>query len=131
MTGDPVGRLLQVGMLGGFRYRGQREAPLLVALITSDAEPDWRDSLDLTTGTFTYYGDNRRPGRDLHDSPHSGNVALRRTFDRAQGTAEDRRQVGMYFRGQEVCILEEDADTGRAAQETSSKPVACKPGAMP
>src|SRR5215469_8060443 len=65
MTGDPIGRLLPVGMLGGFRYRGRREAPLLVALTTSGAEPDWPDFLDLSTGTFTYYGDNRSPGSDL------------------------------------------------------------------
>jgi hypothetical protein len=97
MSGDPVARLLPVGLLGGFRSRGKREAPLLVVLTTSGAEPDWPDSLDMTTGTFTYYGDNRHPGKDLHDSKRGGNLILRRTFDLAHGTAEDRQAVPPYF----------------------------------
>lgn len=97
MTGDPVGRLLPVGMLGGFRYRGKREQPLVVALTTSGAEADWPDFLDLSTGTFTYYGDNRSPGNDLRESPRSGNVVLQRTFERAHGSPEDRRLVSPYF----------------------------------
>ena len=97
MTGDPIGRLLPVGMLGGFRYRGRREAPLLVVLTTSGAAPDWPDSLDLSSGTFRYYGDNRSPGADLHKSPRSGNLVLRHTFELAHGNSEDRHKVPPYF----------------------------------
>jgi hypothetical protein len=93
MTGDPIARLLPVGMLGGFRYRGRRVAPLLGVLTTSGTEADWPDTLDLTTGTFTYYGDNRSSGKDLHDSPRGGNVILRRTFDMAHGDAQERSSV--------------------------------------
>ena len=97
MTGDPIAQLLPVGMLGGFRYRGRRAAPLLVVLTTSGAEAHWPGVLDLTTGTFTYYGDNRNPGKDLHDSPRGGNVILRRTFDMAHGDAQERSIVPPYF----------------------------------
>jgi hypothetical protein len=69
MADDPIARLLPVGTLGGFRYKGSRQAPRLVVLYTSGAEADCPDELDLTTGSFTYYGDNRHPGKDLHDSP--------------------------------------------------------------
>ena len=97
MADDPIARLLPVGTLGGFRYRGSRQAPLLVVLYTSGAEADWPDVLDLTTGTFTYYGDNRQPGKELHDSPRGGNTILHRTFDLAHGDSEQRRSVPPYF----------------------------------
>lgn len=38
-------------------------------------------SLDPETGTFTYYGDNKKPGRELHDTPRYGNILLRNMFD--------------------------------------------------
>ena len=31
-------------------------------LVTSLGEPEWPDNLDLETGTFIYYGDNKKPG---------------------------------------------------------------------
>jgi hypothetical protein len=34
----------------------------LVVLYSSMNDPDWPDFLDLTPGTFTYFGDNKRPG---------------------------------------------------------------------
>ncbi|WP_425303695.1 hypothetical protein [Nocardia wallacei] len=38
-------------------------------------EGDWPDQLDLQTGFFTYYGDDRKPVQpDLHDGPRSTNV---------------------------------------------------------
>lgn len=97
MADDPIARLLPVGTLGGFRYKGSREAPCLVVLYTSGAEADWPDTLDPATGTFTYYGDNRHPGKDLHDSPRGGNSILRRTFDLAHGGAGPRTQVPPYL----------------------------------
>jgi hypothetical protein len=97
MADDPIARLLPVGTLGGFRYKGSRHAPRLVVLYTSGTEADWPDELDLTTGTFTYYGDNRHPGKELHDSPRGGNIILRHTFDLAHGDAEARRKAAPYF----------------------------------
>jgi hypothetical protein len=79
---DPISKLLGVGNMGGFRLRGPATLPKLVALVTSGSDPDWPDSLDPETGTFTYFGDNRTPGKDLHAS--KGNVALRNMFDAAE-----------------------------------------------
>jgi hypothetical protein len=50
-----------------------QDAVRLVVLYTSGAEPDWPDELDPYTGTFTYFGDNRSPGRELHDTWKRGN----------------------------------------------------------
>ena len=86
-----------MGLQGGIRARGGLRDTRLVALRTSGADPDWPDVLDLSTGTVTYYGDNRRPGADLHQTPRHGNLVLRTTFDLAHGDAAARRRVPPYF----------------------------------
>lgn len=78
---DPLVPLVGVSRQGGFRYRGTKERPTLLVLTSNLAEPEWPDQLDETTGTFTYYGDNRHPGRLLHDTPRFGNHLLRQIFD--------------------------------------------------
>jgi Restriction endonuclease AspBHI N-terminal len=90
---DPLGRLLPVGLQGGIRVSGGQQAPRLVALATSGANADWPDSIDTATGTVTYYGDNRHPGSELHDTPKGGNRVLRVTFDWAHADAATRRNV--------------------------------------
>jgi hypothetical protein len=62
---DPLPRLLRVDSQGGFRYRGKVARRLHLLVLTSSlADPDWPDSLDRETGVFTYYGDNKKPGRE-------------------------------------------------------------------
>src|SRR5271169_999243 len=72
---DPLSKLLPVGNQGGFRPAGSvvNDSVKLVVLYTTGSEPDWPDALNPYTGTFTYYGDNRRPGRELEDTPNKGN----------------------------------------------------------
>lgn len=94
---DPLGRLLPVGLQGGIRVSGGQQVPRLVALATSGASADWPDSIDTATGTVTYYGDNRHPGSELHDTPKGGNRVLRATFDWAHADAATRRNVPPYF----------------------------------
>lgn len=63
----------------------RKAAVRLTVLYTTAAEADWPDSLDPRTGLFTtYYGDNRSPGRELHDTQRSGNL-LRDIFERSHG----------------------------------------------
>ena len=78
---DPLHHLLGVSIQGGFRILGSREQPRLVVLTTSMADLEWPDDLDPETGVFTYYGDNKKPGRELHDTPRYGNVLLRNMFE--------------------------------------------------
>ena len=80
---DPLVPLVGVSRQGGFRYRGTKDRPTLLVLTSNLAEPEWPDQLDETTGTFIYYGDNRHPGRLLHDTPRFGNQLLRQIFDSA------------------------------------------------
>lgn len=79
---DPLVSLVGVSRQGGFRYRGTRDRPTLLVLTSNLAEADWPDELDPTTGRFVYYGDNRHPGRQLHDTPRFGNQLLKDIFDR-------------------------------------------------
>ena len=43
-------------------------------------DPDWPDFIEVYTGVFTYYGDNKKPGFDLHDTPRRGNKLLQSCF---------------------------------------------------
>jgi Restriction endonuclease AspBHI N-terminal/Restriction endonuclease len=97
---DPLSRLLPgVGNQGGFRQMGKaaKNAVRLVVLYTSGAEPDWPDELDPYTGTFTYFGDNRSPGRELHDTPRKGNLLLRNVFERAHSGPDRRANVPPFL----------------------------------
>lgn len=79
---DPLVKLIGVSRQGGFRYRGSRVQPTLLVLTSNLAEPDWPDELDEVTGRFVYYGDNRQPGQQLHDTPRFGNLLLKNIFDK-------------------------------------------------
>jgi hypothetical protein len=96
---DPLAQLLPVGNQGGFRTNGSpaKDEVKLAALFTSGAEPDWPDALDVYTGSFTYYGDNRSPGRNLHDTPRRGNLLLRKVFEWAHDGASGRARVPPFF----------------------------------
>ena len=94
---DPLPHLLNVSNSGGFRYRGQIQALELVVLTSLGSDPDWPDMLDRETGVYTYYGDNKRPGSGLHETPRKGNELLRRIFNLANSGVEGRRQVPPIF----------------------------------
>ena len=90
---DPLPRLLKVSNSGGFRYRGQVDALELVVLMSSGKDADWPDAIDRETGVYTYYGDNKSPGRGLHETPRKGNELLRKIFALAHSGLEGRLQV--------------------------------------
>jgi hypothetical protein len=83
---DPLSRLVPVGNQGGFRYAGSPSAGSvrLVVLYTSGEDPEWPDALDPFVGTFVYYGDNKAPGRELHDT-RRGNLILRHVSSSRMG----------------------------------------------
>lgn len=95
---DPIGKLLPVGNAGGFRFVGSptKGTVRCLALYTSASDPDWPDQLDLSSGTFTYYVDNKHPGRELHETPRKGNLSLRQMFADA-ATLKGRHLVPPIF----------------------------------
>lgn len=52
-----------------------------VVLVTTFGESEWPDTLDLETGHFTYYGDNRHPGTDTNKTSLGGNALLDDAYD--------------------------------------------------
>jgi hypothetical protein len=95
---DPFPALLRMSNRGGFRYQGNIHKSVHMLLLTSNlTDPDWPDTLDRETGVFTYYGDNKTPGRPLHDTGRGGNRLLRRIFDDAHGGVEGRLRVPPTF----------------------------------
>lgn len=82
LAGEPVSKLLPgLGNMGGFRMSGKGVDKRLVALFTTGEDKDWPDNLDPNTGRFEYFGDNKKPGHELHDTGPGGNRVLKRVFD--------------------------------------------------
>jgi len=67
---------------GGFRKTKIKNTDLFayVVIYTTMGEAEWPDFFDVENGIFRYYGDNRRPGHELHDTPQHGNLILRDVF---------------------------------------------------
>lgn len=80
---DPIAQLIPgSGNQGGFRPVGGRSfgGCRLLVLSSSGVDPDWPDRLDAEAGTFTYYGDNKKPGFAIHETPRGGNLLLQSIF---------------------------------------------------
>lgn len=94
---DPLTKLLNVSNQGGFRIRGTRDDPRMVVLLSSMEDLDWPDELDLSTGTFIYYGDNKKPGRKLDETNRYGNNLLELIFSRYHSGKRDLMPPVLVF----------------------------------
>jgi hypothetical protein len=66
-------------------------------MFTTGEDGDWPDTLDLNTGQFVYYGDNKSPGHELHDTHAGGNKVLRYTFERLHDAHGARDGIAPFF----------------------------------
>ena len=92
------------GNQGGFRAVGSWDAPRLVILYSSMDDADWPDFIDVYTGVFTYFGDNKKPGFDLHDTPRRGNKLLQSCFAILHNATDQRSEdstVPRVYQGQQ------------------------------
>lgn len=99
IAGEPLARLTGTGNQGGFRFSGPVSSPEIVVLYSTMAESDWPDGIDEENGLFYYYGDNRKPGFELHDrkAGRGGNLILRSAFALAHGSTDDRAAVPPFL----------------------------------
>lgn len=95
---DPISRVLKgSGNQGGFRAAGRGEDKKFVVLYTSGEDKDWPDRLDLNTGQFVYFGDNKTPGHELHDTQPGGNRILKHVFDLLHSAPPDQSRIPPFF----------------------------------
>jgi hypothetical protein len=78
---DPITKLMNCGNQGGFRYKGSYESPAFCVLYSEMASTEWPDEIDFQKGLFTYFGDNKKAGHELHDTSKKGNQILKITYE--------------------------------------------------
>ncbi len=95
---DPIAKLLPCGNQGGFRFCGSTTLPgcRMAVLFSTFNEPDWPDLLEPETGRFMYFGDNRQPGHELHET-RGGNKLLRACFEALHSGVQSRLTVPPFF----------------------------------
>lgn len=80
ISAEPLSKLLNgCGNVKGIRVSGKKPNYKFAVLYSDFSDVNWPDTLDLETGQFVYFGDNKTPGSDLHST--SGNKFLRQIFD--------------------------------------------------
>lgn len=97
LSGDVLSKLMKVGAMGGFRrvnVQGERNIAYIV-LESTNKHSDWLDYIDYAMGRIQYYGDNREPGRELHDSKQKGNKILKEIFESLQ--SGNRKSIPPIF----------------------------------
>lgn len=97
-SAEVLSKLMGVKNQGGFRYKGNTASPNFVILFTSGEDIYWRDELDTSLGVLVYFGDNKTPGKDLHQTNLHGNEILRYMFDiSASDDLEIRKKLPPIF----------------------------------
>lgn len=91
MGAEVLSKLVGVKNQGGIRYLGPTEKPKLVVLYSTGEDIYWQDSIETSLGVYTYYGDNKTSGNELHSTDIHGNEILRYVFDLAAQEDDDKR----------------------------------------
>ena len=97
LSDDVIGKIFPVGNLGGFRFAGSEDDLKYLILYTSGEDTEWPDNIDTETGVFKYYGDNKKPGYDLHSTKRKGNLILKRLFDSLHSLENPRERIPPIF----------------------------------
>ena len=97
---DPISKLFpRLGNMSGFRKVKREDNPnklAYVVLYTSMSELEWPDYLDVETGVFRYYGDNRKAGNELTKTKQGGNKLLEEVFS-ILNSGENLQEIPPFF----------------------------------
>lgn len=77
LSSEPISKILPVGNQSGIRFSGSVQEPQLVVLYSTFNDNDWPDHIG--NNILTYYGDNKEPGREIHET--IGNKLFRIIFN--------------------------------------------------
>ncbi|MBN2157730.1 MAG: restriction endonuclease [Candidatus Lokiarchaeota archaeon] len=106
ISDDVLSNLFEgIGNSGGFRICKKVADPdeiAYVILYTTGSEIEWPDIFDIYLGTFRYWGDNRTPGKDIHDTPKGGNKLLLEVFEKIDKSAEERKSIPPFLVFQKI-----------------------------
>ena len=95
---DPISKLLpSCGNMGGFRIAGKGKKRSFVVLYTSGEDDDWPDKIDKNAKKFIYYGDNKKPGHKLHETPKKGNSLLKEVFETLHSSSAPIDNIPLFF----------------------------------
>ena len=102
---DPISKLFpKLGNMSGFRKAKREDKSgkmAYVILYTSMSELEWPDYLDVETGVFRYYGDNRTPGNTITQTKQGGNKLLEEVFGLLNsGTYKDIPPFFVFKKGE-------------------------------
>ena len=120
LSSEPISKIFPVGNQSGIRFAGTSEQPSLVVLYSTFSDIDWPDLIN--GDLLTYYGDNKEPGREIHETP--GNKLFRGIFNNLHlnrknevppiflfskgGSGFDRIFKGLLVPGGSNCMETED-----------------------
>ncbi len=103
---DPISRLMGCGNQGGFRQKGSLDDIKYCVLYSELSNREWPDELNSERGQFIYFGDNKKPGHQLHETNKKGNLILKNAFDFLH--LSNRNKIAPFF------IFTKVAGAGRA-----------------
>ena len=103
---DPISKLMGCGVQGGFRQKGTLTDIKFCVLYSDPSKKEWPDDLNSERGQFIYFGDNQKPGHELHQTPKKGNLILQNSF--ANLHSSNRNKIPPFF------IFTKVKDSGRA-----------------
>ena len=66
LSSEPISKILPVWNQSGIRFAGTSEQPSLVVHYSTFSDIDWPDLIN--GDLVTYYGDNKEPGREIHET---------------------------------------------------------------
>jgi len=98
LAGEPISKVLRgAGNQGGIRIAGRAGARKFVVLYTTWNDADWPDAIDSAKSKLTYFGDNKVPGRLLHETGPGGNLILKEVFEQLHAVAGGRSSIPPFF----------------------------------
>lgn len=98
LAGEPLSKTLKgSGNQGGIRVSGRAGSRRFVILYTTFADAHWPDHLDENRAHLEYFGDNKTPSQNLHDTNLGGNSLLREVFEALHARPDRRREIPPIF----------------------------------
>lgn len=98
LAGEPISKVLKgVGNQGGIRISGRSGARKFVVLYTTWNDRDWPDAINPQKSSLAYFGDNKVPGRQLHETGPGGNLLFKEVFDQLHGIDPGRSAIPPFF----------------------------------